>query len=124
MKRVLQRASDNSREGGTDYRPVPPGASPTGAGRSPALRLLPTLFQSWFGAAALAVIILLQSGNPVRAADSLVWRRDKNLVGADNGLWALSEMVESISTATGWENFVEAGMEFTLPTTVPKFRPG
>src|SRR2546430_17686932 len=88
MKRVLQRASDNSREGGTDYRPVPPGASPTGAVRSPALRLLPTLFQSWFGAAAIAVIILLQSGDPVRAADSLVWRAGKKLVAAGIEWWA------------------------------------
>src|SRR5256886_6976804 len=100
MKRVLQRASDNSREGGTDYRPVPPGASPTGAVRSPALRLLPTLFQSWFGAAAIAVIILLQSGDPVRAADSLVWRADKNLGGAHTQTWPPPQALETISTAT------------------------
>ncbi|PYK00246.1 MAG: hypothetical protein DME23_07730, partial [Verrucomicrobia bacterium] len=123
MKRVLQRASDNSREGGTDYRPVPPGASPTGAGRSPALRLLPTLFQSWFGAAALAVIILLQSGNPVRAADSLVWRTDKNLVAADIESWPLSEVLESISTATGWQIYVEPDTEYTVTTRFQNLRP-
>ena len=123
MKEGLQRASENSAECGTDHWPVPSVESPTGAGGSPVPPLLPTLFQSWFGAAALALIILLQSGNPVRAADSLVWRTDKNLVAADIESWPLSEVLESISTATGWQIYVEPDTEYTVTTRFQNLRP-
>jgi hypothetical protein len=123
MKEGLQRVSDNSAEGGTDRWPVQSGGSPTGAGGSPALPLLQTLFQSWFGAAALAVIILLQSGDPVRAADSLVWRPDKNQVDADMESWPLSEVLESISTATGWQVYVEPDTEYTVTTRFQNLKP-
>src|SRR5439155_12995895 len=123
MKEGLQRASDNSAEGGTDHGPVPSVESPTGAGGSPALPLLQRLFQSWSGAAALAVIILLQSGDPVRAADSLVWRTDKNQVDADIESWPLSEVLESISSATDWQIYVEPDTEYTVTTRFQNLKP-
>ena len=123
MKEGLQRASDNSAEGGTDHWPVPSVVSPTGAGRSSVPPLLPTLFQSWFGAAALAVIILLPSGDPVQAADSLVWRTDKNQVDADIESWPLSEVLESISSATDWQIYVEPDTEYTVTTRFKNLKP-
>ena len=144
MKKGLQRASDNSREGGTGRWPVPPVASPGGAetafrvnsdktlgnrarevpaGASLARPLLPTLFQSWFGTACLAVIILLQPGAPVRAADSLVWRTDKNQVDADIESWPLSEVLESISSATDWQIYVEPDTEYTVTTRFQNLKP-
>ncbi|PYK60188.1 MAG: hypothetical protein DME21_11835 [Verrucomicrobia bacterium] len=123
MKEGLQRASENSAECGTDHWPVPSVESPTGAGGSPVPPLLPTLFQSWFGAAALALIILLQSGDPVRAADSLVWRTDKNQVDADIESWPLSEVLESISSATDWQIYVEPDTEYTVTTRFQNLKP-
>src|SRR5205823_935290 len=113
---------EDSAVDGTDLCPVPSLESPPGAGGSPALPLLHGLFER-FGAVCLAVIILLQSGDPVRAADSLVWRTDKNLVAADIESWPLSEVLESISTATGWQIYVEPDTEYTVTTRFQNLRP-
>ncbi|MBU6399986.1 MAG: S8 family serine peptidase [Verrucomicrobia bacterium] len=48
---------------------------------------------------------------PACAADALVWRADRNAVDARLENWPLSRVLQSISTATGWEVYVEPNAE-------------
>jgi len=57
------------------------------------------------------------------AADSLVWRAEKNQVDAQIESWPLSEVLESISSATGWQIYLEPDTEYTVTTRFHNLKP-
>ena len=59
----------------------------------------------------------------MNAADSLVWRAEKNQVDAEIESWPLSEVLESISSATGWQIYLEPDTEYTVTTRFHNLKP-
>ena len=60
------------------------------------------------------LILLMGPGSPLQAADQLVWKSDK--VAADISGWKLPKLLETLSTATGWQIFVEPETEHVVST--------
>jgi hypothetical protein len=48
------------------------------------------------------------------AADSLNWRTSENRVDAEIGAWSLQQLLEALTTATGWQVYVEPDTERTV----------
>ena len=71
----------------------------------------------------LAWVFCLRSVLPMNAADSLVWRAEKNQVDAEIESWPLSEVLESISSATGWQIYLEPDTEYTVTTRFHNLKP-
>src|SRR5207244_1796083 len=57
------------------------------------------------------------------AADSLVWRPEQNQVDAQIESWPLSKVLQSISSATGWQIYVEPDTQYTVTTRFRKLKP-
>jgi thermitase len=71
-------------------------------------------------AAATGAILLLVITLPAaRAADSLTWHKAENRMDADVRNWPLPRLLEEISSATGWQVFLEPG---TTATASSKFK--
>jgi len=71
----------------------------------------------------LAWVFCLRPVLPMNAADSLVWRAEKNQVDAEIESWPLSEVLESISSATGWQIYLEPDTEYTVTTRFHNLKP-
>ena len=69
-----------------------------------------TLFRCTIAIAALAIA----AATPAPAADSLVWRADAGRVDADVDGWPLERVLQTITSATGWQVYVEPGTEHTV----------
>src|SRR2546421_4594544 len=80
-------------------------------------------FTGWCRLVCLAWVFCLRSVLPMNAADSLVWRAEKNQVDADIESWPLSEVLESISSATDWQIYVEPDTEYTVTTRFQNLKP-
>jgi hypothetical protein len=76
------------------------------------------------GAAALAMIIAKLAGNSTQAADSLHWDTPSNRVSAEVSQWSLTELLEQIAEATGWQILVEPGTQHTANTRFRHRLPG
>jgi hypothetical protein len=59
----------------------------------------------------LAVWLRVAPGN---AADALVWRTDADQVDAEIESWPLPKVLEAISSATGWQIYVEPDTQYTV----------
>src|SRR5213595_2781581 len=80
-------------------------------------------FTGWCRLVCLAWVFCLRSVLPMNAADSLVWRAEKNQVDAEIESWPLSEVLESISSATGWQIYLEPDTEYTVTTRFHNLKP-
>src|SRR5262245_48072508 len=60
---------------------------------------------------ALAVWLRVVPGN---AADPLTWRSDRDQVDAEIESWPLPKVLEAISSATGWQIYVEPDTQYTV----------
>src|SRR5256885_12640321 len=80
-------------------------------------------FQRLFGLICLSSILWSLPAAESRAADSLVWRVEQNQVDADIESWPLSEVLESISSATDWQIYVEPDTEYTITTRFQNLKP-
>jgi len=65
------------------------------------------------GLAAL-VLLGLAAAPPADAAEGLVWRAAERRVDADVRAWPLARVLDAIAAATGWQVFVEPGVEHTV----------
>src|SRR5207247_4399622 len=63
------------------------------------------VFRRWLCAALM--LCGLSAGVCSRGADSLVWQQDKNRVTAEIGSWDLPQLLETISSATGWQIYAD-----------------
>ena len=61
--------------------------------------------------AVLTIALQLAAARPAGAADSLRWNRQEGRVDAEIESWPLPRVLESITTATGWQVYVEPGTE-------------
>lgn len=59
----------------------------------------------------LLALLLAARVSPAPAADSLVWRADKQVVDAHIELWRLPRLLQEIASATGWQVFVEPAVD-------------
>jgi hypothetical protein len=57
------------------------------------------------------------------AEDSLVWRANRSQVDAEINSWPLSKVLESISSATGWQIYVEPDTDYTVTSRFRKLKP-
>jgi len=64
-------------------------------------------------AAWLALAVWLRVA-PGSAADALVWRSDPDKVDAEIESWPLPKVLEAISSATGWQIYVEPDTQYTV----------
>src|SRR2546421_12581181 len=80
-------------------------------------------FTGWCRLVCLAWVFCLRPFLPMNAADSLVWRAEKNQVDAQIESWPLSEVLESISSATGWQIYLEPDPEYTVTTRFHNLKP-
>jgi hypothetical protein len=72
----------------------------------------------------LAGALLCSSVLPSRAKDSLVWQQDKNTVAAEITSWTLAELLENITSVTGWQIYVEPETKLTVSTKFKDRTPG
>ncbi len=62
-------------------------------------------------AAALAVVLWLALPGPARATGTLDWHAGAGRVDADVDRWPLQRVLDTITSATGWETWVEPGID-------------
>ena len=67
--------------------------------------------------------VSLAAAVPVAAADTLDWNRRANRVDAEITAWPLPRVLRTITTATGWQVYVEPGTEHTVSTTFHDVEP-
>jgi hypothetical protein len=78
----------------------------------------------WVGICALVGVVLLLGTPRLPAKDSFVWQPEKNKVAAEITGWDLSELLENIAAATGWQIFVEPDTTRTVTTKFKDRTPG
>ncbi len=59
-----------------------------------------------------------------KEAESLVWRMQENKVDAEIRSWNLQKLLGKISTATGWQIYLEPETQHTVSATFKDLRPG
>jgi hypothetical protein len=70
-----------------------------------------------------AVVLVLLSAVPGAATDGLVWRAAERRVDADVRAWPLPRVLDAIAAATGWEVFVEPGVEYAVTARFEGLKP-
>jgi hypothetical protein len=70
-----------------------------------------------------ALVLSLAVATPVMAADSLVWNTRERRVDAEISSWPLARVLESITSATGWEVYVEPGTQHTVTVQFQDLEP-
>ncbi|MBI3850803.1 MAG: S8 family serine peptidase [Verrucomicrobia bacterium] len=75
-----------------------------------------------FTAACLGFILV--TAPLVHAADSLTWRGKENRVDAEIQSWDLEKLLQKITTATGWQVYVEPGTTHTSSVTFKNLQQG
>src|SRR5262249_4430727 len=69
------------------------------------------------------LLIYLGGAISVCAAEGLNWRTDQDRVDAQIESWPLPRVLEAISSATGWQIYVEPETQYTVTTRFQKLKP-
>jgi hypothetical protein len=76
-----------------------------------------------FGIFCAALLLCPAGSRGAAASDSLTWRTHQNQVDAEIKKWDLPTLLENISTATGWEVYLEPGTSLTVSTKFKNLPP-
>src|ERR1043166_2923697 len=77
-------------------------------------------FPGWLRWTVAAAIYWISPVSINGAADSLVWRANRNQGDPEVNSWPLSKVLESISSATGWQIYVEPDTDYTVTSRFNK----
>jgi hypothetical protein len=78
----------------------------------------------WFKIGALCLVIQLESSSTGWPADAFNWQTNTASVSADIRDGKLSWLLEEITSATGWQVFVEPGLTHVVSAKFEKQPPG
>ena len=81
------------------------------------------LFTGLSAVAWLALAVWLGVAHQGSAADALDWRTDQNQVDAEIESWPLPKVLEAISSATGWQIYVEPDTQYTVTSRFQRLKP-
>ena len=85
---------------------------------------MPKSILGWFGLCALCAVVWLGLPATGWAADSLNWRTNAALVSADIKAGKLPWLLERVTSATGWQVYVEPGVSHIVSTKFENLPPG
>jgi hypothetical protein len=89
--------------------------------------MLDALMRAWAGRVrgtlGAVVLVALAAAPRADAADGLVWRAAERRVDADLRGWPLARVLDAIVAATGWQVFVEPGVEYTVTAKFEGLKP-
>ena len=77
------------------------------------------------GFTVLCLVVASCLADPARAAtgDELVWRTDRGQVDAHVDAWPLTRVLERISSATGWDVYVEPDTQYAVTARFEDLKP-
>ena len=80
-----------------------------------------TSLQLWSSLIGLVVVLTASAGTPPDGTGSLVWKRDQ--VDAHIEAWPLPKVLEVISSATGWQIYVEPDPKYVVTAEFEDVKP-
>jgi hypothetical protein len=73
--------------------------------------------------ASIAIALWLGAAAPLMAADSLVWKKQEGRVDAEIESWPLPRVLQVITSATGWQVYVEPDTQHTVTARFRALKP-
>src|ERR1051326_3702681 len=77
----------------------------------------------WFKRVCLALVLGVCPLRAACAENSLAWRTDRNRVDAEIDSWPLAKVLQAITSATGWQVYVEPDTQYTVTTRFHQLKP-